>query len=107
MRGQVIEATPARESVSAGPVAPHINSFIEHLASVGYRRATIRNQRSPVRTFDRRVSDQDGTLAHVGEHRGDAFLDEPPSWRRRHRRSGAAPHPLPPHLPYHRVTPPP
>jgi site-specific recombinase XerD len=104
MRGQVIEATPVRESVSAGPVAPHINSFIEHLASVGYRRATIRNQRSLVRTFDRWISDHHVTLADVDEHVVDAFLDEPSSRRRRQRGSGATLHRLLTYLRTHGVT---
>jgi hypothetical protein len=99
-----MEATPARESVSAGPVAPHINSFIEHLASVGYRRATIRNQCSLVRTFDRWISDHHVTLADVDEHVVDAFLDESSSRRRRQRGSGATLHRLLTYLRTHGVT---
>lgn len=89
MRGQVIEAVPARDGISAGPVGPHVSPFIEQLVRLGYRRATIRNQRSLVRTFGRWVADHHVTLADVDEHVIDAFLDEPPSRRRRQRGSGS------------------
>ena len=88
MGDRVIEAAPARDGVGAGPVGPHIKSFIEHLVSLGYRQTTIRNQRSLVRVFDRWIADHHVTLADVDEDVIDAFLDEPPSGRRRQRGSG-------------------
>lgn len=104
MQGQVIEGAPVRDGVSGGPLAPHINPFIEQLVSLGYTRATVRNQRSLVRTFDRWIADHHVSVAEVDEHVVDAFLDEPPSGRRRQRGSGATLQRLLTHLRAHGVT---
>lgn len=94
MRGQVIETAPGGDSVGAGPLGPHINPFIEQLVSLGYRRATIRNQRSVVRTFDRWIASHPMSLADVDERTVDAFLDEHAARRRRRRGRGSTLHRL-------------
>lgn len=104
MQGQVRESAPARDGVSAGPLGPHIQPFIEQLVRLGYRRATIHDQRSLVRAFDRWVADHHVTLADVDEHVVDAFLDAPASGRGRQRGGGATLHRLLAYLRAHGLT---
>ena len=88
MRHQVLETGPQGDGVGAGPLGPHINPFIEQLVSLGYRRATIRDQRSLVRTFDRWIARRQIALTDVDERTVDTFRDAPAA-RRRQRGSGS------------------
>jgi site-specific recombinase XerD len=77
------------------------------LVSLGYRRTTIRDQQSLVRTFDRWIADHHVTLVDVDEHVIDAFLEAPASGRRRQRGGGATLQRLLAYLRAHGVTRPP
>jgi site-specific recombinase XerD len=87
MPGQGFEVARGDAGVAAGPLGPHLKPFIEQLVSLGYCRATIRDQRSLVRTFDRWIASHRLSLADVDEGTVDAFLDEPTARRRSQRGS--------------------
>lgn len=90
---QVIETAPRGDDVGGGPLGPHINPFIEQLVDLGYSRATVRDQRSLVRTFDRWIANHRMLLTDVDERTVDTFLDEHAA-RRRARGSGSTLHRL-------------
>ena len=74
MPRQVIETASGGDGVGAGPLGPHLNPFIEELVSLGYSRATIRDQRSLVWTFDSWIAGHRISLTEVDERTVDTFL---------------------------------
>lgn len=74
-----LQAVRARSGIGAGPLGFHLDSFIAHAVSVGFARATVRNQHSLVRVFDRWLATHHVTLAEIHERWVDAFLDTRPA----------------------------
>jgi integrase/recombinase XerD len=83
---RAVEAAAGPDGRHAGPLEPCLEPFIAYLVSLGFRPATIRNQRSLVRVFAHWLSGQrlSLALAEVDERVVNAFLDtRPPRWRTR------------------------